>query len=182
MVGSGSTSENTCALMPASSNATSTGSTTLSSRSTASVTTKAERAPRSAIIRTSWVDDPGPVNMNGVGAGTSLVAIPKARTRRRATRWFTFESFFGGHVDRVSVVHAHKRRIALTAATAVSTPGPALDGVGRSWSEGPPPWPCRPRAPRLLRECPLPAPASAVPFASVTLSDRRCCAPPPEFA
>src|SRR5271165_6181790 len=55
-----------------------------------------------------------------------------------------------GHVDRVSVVHANKRRIAPTAATAVSTPGPALDGVVRSWSEGPLPWPCRPRAPRLL--------------------------------
>src|SRR5271166_5931539 len=102
MVGSGSTSENTCASTPASSNAASTGSTTLSLRSTSSVTTRAERAPRSAIIWTSWVDDPGPVNMNGVGAGTSLVAIPNARTRRRATRWFIFESFFGCHVDGVS--------------------------------------------------------------------------------
>ena len=74
--------------MPAAFSAASTGSTTFSSSSTASVTTRTERNPRSAIIPTSSADDPGPVKMNGVGAGASLVAIPSPRMRSRVMMSF----------------------------------------------------------------------------------------------
>lgn len=87
IVGSGSTSENTVTARPASCNAFSTGGTTPSSTSTLSVTTSTDRAPRSAIDRARSSDEPGPVNMNGVGAARRRAATPRARMRKREISW-----------------------------------------------------------------------------------------------